>query len=90
MIPEYFRGVEIPPYITNKTSLIAWVLKEFMNDEPISNWEFVADLHCHRFGGVLHNLRKEGWEITTLPSKKRGLCHYYATSIPTRALATIR
>jgi hypothetical protein len=82
MIPEYFRNVRVPAYIKSKTQLIAWVLTEFIHDEPISNWEFVADLHCHRFGGIIHNLRAEGYEITTLPSKKKGLVHYYCTKLP--------
>ena len=67
MIPEYFRGKEVPRFIKSKTQLVAWALTEFMNSEPISNWEFVAELHCHRFGGIIHNLRQEGYEITTLP-----------------------
>jgi hypothetical protein len=89
MIPEYFRGKKIPAYIKSKTQLVAWVLTEFIDDEPISNWEFVADLHCHRFGGIIHNLRQEGYDITTLPSKKRGLVHYYCTKLPTKKAATI-
>ena len=89
MIPEYFRGKEVPRFIKSKTQLVAWALTEFMNDEPISNWEFVAELHCHRFGGIIHNLRQEGYEITTLPSKKRGLVHYFCTELPTTKAATI-
>ena len=63
--------------------------REFIDDEPISNWEFVAELHCHRFGGIIHNLRAEGYEITTLPTKKRGLVRYYCTKLPTKKAATI-
>lgn len=87
MIPYNFRGKKVPAYIKSKTQLVAWVLTEFMNDEPISNWEFVAELHCHRFGGIIHNLRQEGYEITTLPSKKRGLVHYFCTKLPTTTAA---
>tara|TARA_R100000908_G_scaffold59730_1_gene36385 strand:- start:5724 stop:5993 length:270 start_codon:yes stop_codon:yes gene_type:complete len=87
MIPYNFRGRKIPAYIKSKTQLVAWVLTEFMNDEPISNWEFVAELHCHRFGGIIHNLRQEGYEITTLPSKKRGLVHYFCTKLPATTAA---
>ena len=89
MIPEYFRSTKVPAYIKSKTQLIAWAFTEFMDDEPISNWEFVVDLYCHRFGGIIHNLRQEGYEITTLPSKKRGLVHYYCTKLPTKKAATI-
>ena len=89
MIPEYFRGAAIPPYIKSKTQLVAYVLTRYMNEEPISNWEFVAELYCHRFGGIIHNLRQEGYKITTLPSKKRGLVHYFCTELPTTKAATI-
>lgn len=89
MIPEYFRGEAIPPYIKSKTQLVAYVLTRYINEEPISNWEFVAELYCHRFGGIIHNLRQEGYKITTLPSKKRGLVHYYCTELPTTKAATI-
>jgi hypothetical protein len=89
MIPEYFRGEAIPPYIKSKSQLVAYVLTRYMNEEPISNWEFVAELYCHRFGGIIHNLRQEGYKITTLPSKKRGLVHYFCTELPTTKAATI-
>ena len=89
MIPSAFRGVLVPSYIKSKTQLVAWALEEFMNSDPITNWEFVRELHCHRFGGIIHNLRAEGYEITTLPSKKRGLVHYYCTKLPTKKAATI-
>jgi hypothetical protein len=89
MIPEYFRGEAIPAYIKSKTQLVAYVLTRYMDEEPISNWEFVAELYCHRFGGIIHNLRQEGYKITTLPSKKRGLVHYYCTELPTKKAATI-
>jgi hypothetical protein len=89
MIPEYFRGRQVPAFIKSKTQLVAWALTEFIDDEPISNWEFVAELHCHRFGGIIHNLRAEGYEITTLPTKKRGLVRYYCTKLPTKKAATI-
>ena len=85
MIPEYFRGEEIPAYIKSKTQLVAYVLTRYMGESPISNWEFVAELYCHRFGGIIHNLRQEGYKITTLPAKKRGLVHYYCTELPTKA-----
>ena len=87
MIPYNFRGTKVPAYIKSKTQLVAWALTEFMNGDPISNWEFVAELHCHRFGGIIHNLRQEGYEITTLPSKKRGLVHYFCTKLPTKTAA---
>ena len=87
MIPEYFRGEAIPAYIKSKTQLVAYVLTRYMNEDPISNWEFVAELYCHRFGGIIHNLRQEGYKITTLPSKKRGLVHYFCTEVPQKTSA---
>ena len=87
MIPYNFRGTKVPAYIKSKTQLVAWALTEFMDGDPISNWEFVAELHCHRFGGIIHNLRQEGYEITTLPSKKRGLVHYFWTKLPAKTAA---
>ena len=87
MIPYNFRGTKVPAYIKSKTQLVAWALTEFMDGDPISNWEFVAELHCHRFGGIIHNLRQEGYEITTLPSKKRGLVHYFCTKLPAKTAA---
>ena len=89
MIPESFRGVQVPRHIKNKTQLVAWALEYFMNSDPITNWEFVTELYCHRFGGILFNLRKEGYKITTLPTKKRGLVSYYCTEVPLRKTATI-
>jgi len=89
MIPEYFRGIKVPAFIKSKSQLIAWAFEEFMDDEPISNWEFVTELYSHRFGGIIHNLRAEGYEITTLPSKKKGLVHYYCTKVPSKKAATI-
>ena len=84
MIPSAFRGVNVPPYVKNKTQLVAWALEEFQTSDPITNWEFVRELYCHRFGGILFNLRKEGYEITTLASKKKGLVSYYCTKVPLR------
>ena len=84
MIPNTFRGVHVPAYVKSKTQLVAWALEEFQNSDPITNWEFVTELYCHRFGGILFNLRKEGYEITTLPTKKRGLVSYYCTKVPSR------
>ena len=84
MIPSAFRGVNVPQYVKNKTQLVAWALEEFRNSDPITNWEFVRELYCHRFGGILFNLRKEGYQITTLPSKKKGLVSYYCTEVPMR------
>ena len=87
MIPESFRGEDIPAYIKSKTQLVAYVLTRYMGESPISNWEFVAELYCHRFGGIIHNLRQEGYKITTLPSKKKGLVHYFCTEVPTKTSA---
>jgi len=84
MIPSAFRGVNVPVYVKSKTQLVAWALEEFQTSDPITNWEFVRELYCHRFGGILFNLRKEGYKITTLPSKKKGLVSYYCTEVPMR------
>ena len=84
MIPNTFRGVLVPSYIKSKTQLVAWALEEFMESDPITNWEFVTELYCHRFGGILFNLRAEGYEITTLPTKTNGLVSYYCTKVPSR------
>ena len=46
------------------------------------NGEFIYDLNFSRFGSSIHNLRREGWDIVTLPSKKKGLCFYYLRSLP--------
>ena len=84
MIPSAFRGVIVPAYVKSKTQLVAWALEEFMESDPITNWEFVRELYCHRFGGILFNLRKEGYKITTLQSKKKGLVSYQCTEVPLR------
>ena len=84
MIPESFRGELIPTTIKSKTRLVAYVLERYMGESPITNWEFVAELYCHRFGGIIHNLRKEGYDIRTMPAKKKGLVHYYCTKVPSR------
>ena len=84
MIPSAFRGVNVPVYVKSKTQLVAWALEEFQTSDPITNWEFVRELYYHRFGGILFNLRKEGYKITTLPSKKKGLVSYYCTEVPMR------
>ena len=34
-------------------------------NKPITNGEFVFDLRCTRYGGVIHDLRKKGWRIET-------------------------
>ena len=53
--------------------------------DPISNGEFVFDLRCTRFGGVLHDLRKAGYDIVTLPAKEKGHFLYYLVSMPNRS-----
>ena len=82
MIPEYFRDRPVPKHIKNKTQLIAWVFETFIDQEPISNWEMVRDLHCHRFGGIIFNLRKLGYKIVTVKGKQRGSAMYYCTEVP--------
>ena len=61
-----FRGMKVPDYITSKSQLIAWALLiSRKQNKPISNGEFVFDLRCTRYGGVIHDLRKKGWRIGT-------------------------
>lgn len=61
-----FRGMKVPDYITSKSQLIAWALLiSRKQNKPISNGEFVFDLRCTRYGGVIHDLRKKGWRIET-------------------------
>ena len=84
MIPSAFRGTLVPAYVKSKTQLVAWALEEFKDSDPITNWEFVRELYCHRFGGILFNLRQEGYEITTLKTKTKGLVSYYCTKVPSR------
>jgi len=82
MIVNTFRGKKIPSYVKNKSQLIEYVLVSEREEEPISNGEFVFDLLCTRFGGVLHDLRAKGWDICTLPAKQRGHFLYYLISKP--------
>ena len=79
----HFRGEIIPSYVKSKGDLVAYVLHRWRDSEPISNGEFIYDLNYSRFGSAIHNLRhNEGWDITTLPSKKQGLTFYYLVSTP--------
>ena len=79
---QYFRGELIPNYVDNKTRLIKYVLKKYRDKEPISNAEFVFDLRCTRFGGVLHDLRDAGWKIETIRHKDKTHFMYYLVSTP--------
>lgn len=82
MIIKSFRGKSIPSYIKSKEQLIEYVLITERFNEPISNSEFVFDLRCTRFGGTLFNLREQGFNIVTLPTKTKGHYMYYMTSMP--------
>ena len=82
MIVSEFRGISVPTDITSKHELIRWALETNRFEEPISNSEFVFDLRCTRFGGTLHNLRDEGYDIVTLPAKQKGHYLYYLVSTP--------
>ena len=87
MIPDYFRGKLVPDYILNKTQLVEWALSMTLTEnefEPITNWEMVTELGSHRFGGVIHNLRKEGYSIVTVRGPKRGFSTYYCTKLPSK------
>lgn len=81
-VVTHFRGSVIPSYVRSKSDLIRYVLINHRHDTPISNGEFVFDLRCTRFGGVLHDLRKEGWDIATLNGKENGHFLYYLVSCP--------
>ena len=82
MIAKSFRNRTVPWYVKSKKDLIAWALVTFRDEEPISNGEFVFELRCTRFGGLLHNLREEGWEIATVQGKEKGHYVYYLLSMP--------
>ena len=82
MIVDTFRGKKIPDNIKTKSQLIEYVLIEHREGEPISNGEFVFELMCTRFGGVLHDLRREGYDIVTVPAKEKGHFLYYLVSTP--------
>jgi len=82
MIVKSFRGKKIPKTIRSKSQLIRYVLESERYNDPISNGEFVFDLRCTRFGGVLHDLRQEGYDIITLPAKQKGHFLYYLVSTP--------
>ena len=88
MIVKSFRGKRIPKNIKSKNQLIEYVLIEHREGEPISNGEFVFDLMCTRFGGVIHDLRRQGYDIATVPMKKRGHFMYYLISTPAETKAT--
>tara|TARA_R100000742_G_C4275338_1_gene95749 strand:+ start:149 stop:427 length:279 start_codon:yes stop_codon:yes gene_type:complete len=85
MIPDYFRGKKVPEHIRNKTQLIAWALEQtYIEDDwkAITNWEMVVELGSHRFGGIIHNLRKEGYKIVTVKGTKKGHNLYYCEELP--------
>ena len=82
MIGISFRNRTVPWYVKSKKDLIAWALVKFRDEEPISNGEFVFELRCTRFGGLLHNLRDEGWDIATVQGKEKGHYVYYLLSMP--------
>tara|TARA_R110000850_G_scaffold267211_1_gene398117 strand:- start:202 stop:483 length:282 start_codon:yes stop_codon:yes gene_type:complete len=82
MIVKSFRNTRVPWHIEYKKDLIAWALVRFRDEEPISNGEFVYELRCTRFGGLLHDLRKEGYDIATVRAKQKGHYIYYLLSMP--------
>ena len=78
----FFRGQPIPDYAKSKHEKVKYVLTRYRDGEPISNREFNYDLNFSRFGSSIHNLRREGYIIETLPSKKQGLVFYYLVKAP--------
>tara|TARA_B100000029_G_scaffold515855_1_gene625046 strand:- start:4112 stop:4462 length:351 start_codon:yes stop_codon:yes gene_type:complete len=87
LIVSEFRGVPVPKDIKSKHELIRWALETNRFEEPISNGEFVFDLRCTRFGGTLHDLRAEGYDIATMAAKKRGHFLYYLVSTPADSMS---
>tara|TARA_R110002020_G_scaffold207975_5_gene413595 strand:- start:5223 stop:5525 length:303 start_codon:yes stop_codon:yes gene_type:complete len=81
-IVNHFRGEIIPSYVRTKSDLIRYILKRYRHEAPITNAEFVFDLRCTRFGGVIHDLRAEGWDIATVQHKENGKFVYYLVSSP--------
>ena len=81
---NYFRGEVIPltVKVSNKMHLIQYALLRYRYERPITNGEFVYDLRCARFGGYLHQLREQGWVISTVRGKEKGLYLYYLVSHP--------
>ena len=82
MIVKSFRNKRVAWHVKTKQDLVAWALVTFREEEPISNGEFVFDLRCTRFGGLLHNLREQGWDIATVSGKETGHYVYYLISMP--------
>ena len=80
---HWFRGEKIPDNVKSKHDMVSWALQRHREGEPISNGEFIYDLNYSRFGSSICNLRKEGWDIETVRSKKRGLAFYYLKELPT-------
>ena len=75
MIVKSFRNTRVPWHIEYKKDLIAWALVRFRDEEPISNGEFVYELRCTRFGGLLHDLRKEGLGHSYRTCETKGTLH---------------
>ena len=44
---------------------------------------------CKKADPIVKELIDEGYKITTLPSKKKGLVSYYCTEVPSGSTATI-
>lgn len=83
MIVTSFRGRKVPLYVKNKSQLIAWALLVAKKmGKPISNAEFAFNLRCLRYGGIIHSLRQQGWNIATLRGKKRGEFYFECTYVP--------
>mgnify|MGYP003147907444 FL=1 len=80
---HWFRGEKIPDKVKSKHDMVSWALQRHREGEPISNGEFIYDLNYSRFGSSIFNLRKAGWDIETVRSKKQGLAFYYLKELPT-------
>jgi hypothetical protein len=68
---DLFRDVEVPKdKLKTQRELYEWVLTTFRNDKPLANYELVFDLRMTRHGGILFNLRKDGWIVETIGGGK--------------------
>lgn len=66
-VSEYFRNVRVPKEtLKTQKDIYKWVISTFRDDEPIANHELVFAFRMTRHGGILHNLRQEGWVIDTI------------------------
>jgi len=84
-----FRGRVVPLYVKTKTQLVAWaLLLSKKQGKPISNGEFAFDLRVLRYGGLIHNLRQQGWKIETIRGENRGEFYFELKYVPSYKTVT--